>query len=94
MSKDAMEPGVDPEEEISAVASLAEPLRRALYEFVVAAPGPVGRDEAAEAVGVSRQVAAYHLDRLIDDGLLSAEFRRLTGREGPGAGRPAKRYRR
>lgn len=93
-SEDAMERGTDPTEEISAVASLAEPLRRALYEFVVAASGPVGRDEAAEALGVSRQVAAYHLDRLIDDGLLHAEFRRLTGREGPGAGRPAKLYRR
>lgn len=89
-----MERAVEPGKEISAIASLAEPLRRGLYEFVVAASEPVGRDEAAEALGVSRQVAAYHLDRLIDEGLLSAEFRRLTGREGPGAGRPSKLYRR
>lgn len=76
------------------LASLAEPVRRALYDLVATASEPVSRDEAAEAVGVSRQVAAYHLDRLADDGLLEVEFRRLTGRAGPGAGRPSKLYRR
>jgi predicted ArsR family transcriptional regulator len=43
---------------------------------------------------VARSVAAFHLDRLVADGLLTTEFRRLTGRQGPGAGRPAKLYRR
>lgn len=76
------------------VASLAEPIRRALYQFVASKHRPVSRDEAAEAVEVSRQVAAYHLDRLADDRLLDVEFRRLSGRKGPGAGRPAKLYRR
>lgn len=85
------EPTVD---QMEVLGSLAEPVRRALYEYVAAAPDPVGRDEAADAVDVSRQVAAYHLDRLAEDGLLEYEFRRLTGREGPGAGRPAKLYRR
>jgi len=81
--------------DLEVLASLAEPLRRALYDFVVAASAePVSRDEAARAVGVSRQVAAYHLDRLADDGLLEVEFRRLTGKDGPGAGRPSKLYRR
>jgi predicted ArsR family transcriptional regulator len=82
------------EGDLGVLASLAEPLRRALYEFVVASTHPVSRDEAAEAVSVSRQVAAYHLDRLAEDGLLDFEFRRLTGRAGPGAGRPSKLYRR
>ena len=54
----------------------------------------VGRDEAAAAVGVTRALAAFHLDRLVRDGLLIPEYRRLTGRTGPGAGRPAKLYRR
>ena len=45
-------------------------------------------------MGVARSVAAFHLDRLVADGLLTTEFRRLTGRQGPGAGRPAKLYRR
>jgi predicted ArsR family transcriptional regulator len=88
---DETSPGGD---DLEALASLAEPIRRVLYDLVSAASEPVTRDEAAEALGVSRQVAAYHLDRLADDGLLDFEFRRLTGREGPGAGRPAKLYRR
>lgn len=81
-------------QDLEAVASLAEPIRHALYRFVASAPNPVSRDEAAEAVEVSRQVAAYHLDRLAEDGLLEVEFRRLSGRAGPGAGRPSKLYRR
>ena len=79
---------------LEVLGSLAEPIRRALYEFVAGAADAVSRDEAAEALGVSRQVVAYHLDRLAVDGLLKVEFRRLTGRGGPGAGRPAKLYRR
>ncbi|HJU80962.1 MAG TPA: helix-turn-helix domain-containing protein [Acidimicrobiia bacterium] len=82
------------DDDLEVVATLGEPLRRALYEFVVAASEPVSRDEAAEALDVSRQVAAYHLDRMADDGLLDVEFRRLGGRAGPGAGRPSKLYRR
>ena len=54
----------------------------------------VGRDEAAGAVGVSAALAAFHLDRLVETGLLVPEYRRLSGRTGPGAGRPAKLYRR
>jgi predicted ArsR family transcriptional regulator len=69
-------------------------MRRRLYRYVAGADGPVGRDEAAAACEVSRSLAAYHLDRLVDDGLLDASFERLTGRSGPGAGRPAKLYRR
>lgn len=80
--------------DLETLATLAEPVRRALYEYVVSAHEPVSRDDAARAVDVSRQVAAYHLDRLAEDGLLAFEFRRLTGKEGPGAGRPAKLYRR
>jgi predicted ArsR family transcriptional regulator len=80
--------------DIEAVALLAEPVRRALYDWVVGAGRAVSRDEAAAAVGASRALAAFHLDRLVGDGILAAEYRRLTGRSGPGAGRPAKLYRR
>jgi predicted ArsR family transcriptional regulator len=79
---------------IAGVASLAEPQRRALYRFIVDRGTAVTKDEAAAALGVARSVAAFHLDRLVADGLLATEFRRLTGRQGPGAGRPAKLYRR
>ncbi|HJQ96296.1 MAG TPA: helix-turn-helix domain-containing protein [Acidimicrobiia bacterium] len=81
-------------DDLEVVATLGEPLRRALYEFVASAAEPVSRDRAADAVEVSRQVAAYHLDRMADDGLLDIEFRRLGARAGPGAGRPSKLYRR
>jgi predicted ArsR family transcriptional regulator len=84
----------DFEKRVAGVASLAEPQRRALYRFVVERGDAVSKDEAAAAMGVARTVAAFHLERLVADGLLSTEFRRLTGRQGPGAGRPAKLYRR
>ena len=75
------------------LGSLADPTRMSLYEFVVASKAAIGRDEAAAAVGVARQTAAYHLDRLAEDGLVEVEFVRRSGRSGPGAGRPAKLYR-
>jgi predicted ArsR family transcriptional regulator len=81
-------------DDIEAIALLEEPVRRALYEWVVAQRDAVGRDAAAAAVGVSRSLAAFHLDRLVREGLLTPEFRRLSGRTGPGAGRPSKLYRR
>lgn len=80
--------------ELQGIAALAEPARRALYDFVVAQQDAVGREEAAAAVGLARGTAAFHLDRLVELGLLETESRRLTGRGGPGAGRPAKLYRR
>lgn len=80
--------------DIEAVALLDEPVRRGLYEWVAGAGHAVSRDEAATGVGVSRALAAFHLDRLVRAGLLVAEYRRLSGRTGPGAGRPAKLYRR
>jgi predicted ArsR family transcriptional regulator len=84
----------DFEDRVAGVASLAEPQRRALYRFVVKRGDAVSKDEAAAAIGVARSVAAFHLDRLVADGLLTTEYRRLSGRQGPGAGRPAKLYRR
>src|SRR4051794_19749711 len=81
-------------DEIASLAALDEPVRRALYLYVAAQPADVSREQAAQAVGASRSVAGFHLDRLADEGLLEVSFRRLSGRTGPGAGRPAKLYRR
>ena len=81
-------------EQVAAIALLSEPARRALYDYVAAQGREVGRDEAANAVGVSRALAAFHLDKLAEAGLLDVAYRRLSGRRGPGAGRPAKLYRR
>jgi predicted ArsR family transcriptional regulator len=82
------------EENADRLGLLAEPIRRALYEAVVSAPGSIDRDQAAATVGIKRPLAAFHLDRLVDGGLLAVEYRRRSGRTGPGAGRPAKFYRR
>ncbi len=80
--------------QVTAIAALAEPTRRQLYDHVVGRAEPVSRDDAAGAVGIPRATAAFHLDRLVDDGLLAAVYERRSGRTGPGAGRPAKLYRR
>ncbi len=82
------------DERVTAVAALGDPVRRSLFRFVSGQHHAVGRDEAAAAVGVARSVAAFHLDRLVAEGLLETEYRRLTGKRGPGAGRPSKLYRR
>ena len=80
--------------QVSGVGALAEPARRALYLYVVAQPEPVSRDQAAAGADLPRHTAKFHLDKLVADGLLDTEYRRLSGRRGPGAGRPTKLYRR
>jgi predicted ArsR family transcriptional regulator len=78
----------------AALALLSEPLRRRIYEHASSAPDGVSRDGVGQALGLARSVAAFHLDKLAEAGLLTVEFRRPAGRTGPGAGRPAKWYRR
>jgi predicted ArsR family transcriptional regulator len=79
-------------DDVGRLAALDEPLRRRLFEYVRRSARPVGREEAAEAVGIGRSLAAYHLDKLTEQGLLTTTYRRPEGRGGPGAGRPAKLY--
>ena len=80
------------ERQIAAIASLDEPIRRGLYLYVLGRRREVGRDEAARALRIARALAAFHLDKLVEHGLLETSYRRLTRRRGPGAGRPAKLY--
>src|SRR5438067_3638 len=77
---------------LAALSGLGDPVRRRLYEFVAQRGEPVGREEAAAATGIGRPLAAYHLDKLVELGLLTPTYQRQPGRRGPGAGRPAKRY--
>ncbi|MEU8633892.1 helix-turn-helix domain-containing protein [Amycolatopsis sp. NPDC048633] len=79
---------------LAAVAALDEPTRRRLYEHVARCPEPVSRDDVASALGVPRATVVFHLDRLVEERLLEVEYERRSGRTGPGAGRPAKLYRR
>ena len=78
--------------DLASLSSLDDPVRRRLYEVVTGQPGPVNRDEAASAAGIGRALAVYHLDKLVESGLLVATYSRPAGRSGPGAGRPAKLY--
>jgi len=78
--------------DLASVSSLEDPVRRRLYDIVSSRPQPVGRDEAAGAAGIGRPLAAYHLDKLVESGLLAVTYQRLGERSGPGAGRPAKLY--
>lgn len=86
--------GEDLAARVAAVAALDEPSRRRLYDHVARQSAPVSRDEAAAAVDLARTTAAFHLDRLVAEGLLEVSYERRTGRTGPGAGRTAKLYRR
>jgi len=80
--------------EVAGVSALAEPARRALYLYVAEQQDPVSREQAASACELPLHSAKFHLDRLVDEGLLDVTYRRLTGRTGPGAGRTAKLYQR
>ncbi|MGH3978824.1 MAG: helix-turn-helix transcriptional regulator [Pseudonocardiaceae bacterium] len=59
---------------LAAVTALSDELRRRMYWFVRRSRRPVTRDEAADSVGISRKLAAFHLDKLVDVGLLRARY--------------------
>lgn len=81
------------DQQLARLSPLAEPLRRAVYLYVAAKRTDVSRDKVASALGIGRSLAAFHLDKLLEHGLVEARYRRLSGRTGPGAGRPSKLYR-
>jgi predicted ArsR family transcriptional regulator len=89
-----MEPADDVARRISGIAALDQPVRRDLYGLLSERDDWVTRDEASAALGIARSVAAFHLDKLEEAGVVEVAFERRTGRTGPGAGRPAKLYRR
>lgn len=74
-----------------AVAVLVDPVRRALFDHVRRQEHAVGREEAADAVGVSRHLAAFHLDKLVEAGLLSSRYEAPSDRP-RGRGRTPKVY--
>jgi predicted ArsR family transcriptional regulator len=88
------EPATDPA--VRAVALLGDEVRHRLYDFIRAARGPVTREQAAAATGISRKLAAFHLDKLVEAGLLQASYatadRGAPGAAAAHAGRPPKLY--
>lgn len=85
-------PACDSPDPLAGLSSLDDPVRQRLYHYIASCDDPVARDDAAAAAGISRTLAAYHLDKLAEAGILSVSYARPAGRSGPGAGRPAKRY--
>lgn len=79
---------------VNAIGALADPIRRRLYNYVSQQRDAVSREEAAEALSLPLTKTKFHLERLTKEGLLDVEYRRMSGRQGPGAGRPSKLYRR
>jgi predicted ArsR family transcriptional regulator len=77
---------------VEAVGVLEDELRRQLYRIVRRAGQALSRDDVAGQAGISRRLAAFHLDKLTERGLLRAHYARPPGRSGPGAGRSAKYY--
>jgi predicted ArsR family transcriptional regulator len=75
---------------IKAVAALGDDLRHGMYEFIRTARRPVTREQAAEAVGISRKLAAFHLDKLVAAGLLRSHYEPVGTRK---VGRTPKVYR-
>jgi predicted ArsR family transcriptional regulator len=82
------------DDQVRRIASLSDSTRRSVYTYVVGQGKEVSRDDTSEALGISRALAAFHLDKLAEEGLLETTFRRLREGRGPGAGRPSKLYRR
>lgn len=78
--------------DIEGISALTDPVRRDVYRYVSEQRTPVSRDQAATALGLPRHQASFQLDRLEKAGLLASAYVRLSGRTGPGAGRPAKVY--
>ena len=83
-----------PDRDLAAIGLLRDPVRRALYGHVAGAEGEVSRNQAAEAVGVQRGLAAFPRAMRVAGGRLGACFRGLGAGRARGAGRPAKLYRR
>jgi predicted ArsR family transcriptional regulator len=79
---------------VHGIAVLDQPVRRAVYGALHDRRRWTGRDDVAARLGLPRSVAAFHLDKLAEAGLLDVRYERPGGRGGPGAGRPAKLYRR
>ena len=82
----------DATDAVSAVAALADPMRRRLYEILEGSAEPLARDELAERTGIARATVAFHLEKLVDVGALTTVFAHRSDRRGPGSGRPAKFY--
>src|SRR2546423_4470610 len=75
-----------------AIGALDDDLRQRMYVYIRRQTHPVSRDEAASAVGISHKLAAFHLDKLVEKGLLRASYAHPVGRAPHRPGRSSKLY--
>lgn len=90
--RSALTSGLDDGQRLSAVASLGDPVRKDLFDFVRGVGHALSRDDCAEALGLPKSTVRVHLDKLVEEQLLEVEYRKLGDRTGPGSGRPSKLY--
>ncbi|MGW5606293.1 helix-turn-helix transcriptional regulator [Streptomyces sp. NPDC003753] len=64
---------------LTTLAALGDDLRRRMFEFIRQERRPVTREEVADSVGISRKLAAFHLDKMVAVGLLQAHYESPTG---------------
>lgn len=74
------------------VAALADPVRRSLYRALIRSPAPLSRDQLVRLLNFAPSTVAFHLEKMVREGLLETESRKLGTRTGPGSGRPTKLY--
>ena len=79
-------------EVLGPISALSDGVRRGIYLFIRRAGRAVSREEVGKEVGISAKLAAFHLERLLEHGLLKSHYARPPDRSGPGAGRSAKYY--
>ena len=80
--------------QITSLSTLDDRVRAEIFFYVARSGDYVTRDQAAKALRITRRMAAFHLDKLAEAGLVDVSFKRVSGRTGPGAGRSSKLYRR
>jgi predicted ArsR family transcriptional regulator len=67
-----MNPRAERRDAIATLAALDDPVRARLYAAIRAAGEPVTRERAATDAGISRKLAAFHLEKLVAVGLLDS----------------------
>jgi predicted ArsR family transcriptional regulator len=77
---------------VETISLLGEPVRRRLYDYAVHEPEPASRERAAKAVGTKRSLMPFTWTSLPKRDCSTVEFKRLSGRKGPGDGEAAKLY--
>lgn len=64
---------------LTTLAALGDDLRRRMFDFVRQERHPVTREDVAASLGISRKLAAFHLDKMVAVGLLQAHYESPVG---------------